>query len=88
MEAGLVNQWKVRTWARIKIEEAWAKMESEEGDIILKDDQVATIITLDHVQGAFYLYIIMLICASLVFGTEIIQRRKEKRDNRVFTFTP
>ena len=79
LEAGLVDQWKVRTWARMK---------AEEEDVMIKDEEASTMVTLDHVQSAFYLYLIMLFFANLVFGIEMFKKLKRKRDNRVFTFTP
>ena len=79
LEAGLVNQWKVRTWARMK---------AEEEDVMIKDEKASIIVTLDHVQSAFYLYFIMLFFASFIFGTEMLHRQKEKVGNQVFKFTP
>ena len=79
MEAGLVNQWKKRTWARMK---------AEDGDASIKDDEVSTVVTLDHVQSAFYLYLILMIFAGFFFSIEIFCKWKGDRVNRVFEFTP
>ena len=79
MEAGLVNQWKVRTWARMK---------AEEGDVLIKDEEVSTVVTLDHVQSAFYLYLILMIFAGFSFCIEIFCKWKGERGNKsVFQFT-
>ena len=78
LEAGLINQWKVQTWARMK---------AEEGDVMTKDEEPSTIVTLDHVQGAFYLYLVMLFIASFIFGVEMFRKWKGKRGKRVFKFT-
>ena len=79
MEAGLVNQWKVRTWARMK---------AEDGDASIMDDEVSTVVTLDHLQSAFYLYLILIILACFCFCIEIFYKRKGRKGNRVFEFTP
>ena len=77
MEAGLVHQWKVRTWARMK---------AEEGDVMIKDEEASTIVTLDHVQSAFYLYLIMIFFANFTFAIEMFCKWKRKMGNRVFKF--
>ena len=83
MEAGLVDQWKVRTWARMK---------TEDGDVSLKDDDVSTVVTLDHLQSAFYLYLLIILLATFTFCIEILCKWKgekgEKGKNSVFQFTP
>ena len=63
-------------------------MKAEEEDVMIKDEEVSTIVTLDHVQSVFYLYLIMLFFANLVFGIEMFRKWNQKTDNRVFTFTP
>ena len=79
MEAGLVNQWKVRTWARMK---------TEDGDVLIKDDDVSTVVTLDDLQSAFYLYLLIIILASFIFCIEIFCKWKGERGNKsVFQFT-
>ena len=62
LEAGLVHQWKVRTWARMK---------DEQGDVIMRDEKASAVVTLDDLQSAFYLYLIILFLASFVFAIEI-----------------
>ena len=79
MEAGLVNQWKVRTWARMK---------AEEEDVLVKDEDASTIVTLYDLQSAFFLYIIMIFFACFIFCVEMFCKLKEKRGNRVFKFNP
>ena len=78
LEAGLVHQWKVRTWARMK---------DEQGDIMLKDEKASTGVTLDDLQSAYYLYLFMLFLASFVFAIEIFWKWKGPRGNRVSQFT-
>ena len=78
LEAGLVHQWKVRTWARMK---------EEQGAIMMKDEKVSNGVMLDDLQSAFYLYLIMLLLASFVFAIEMFLKWKGARGNRVSQFT-
>ena len=79
LEAGLVNQWKVRTWARMK---------AEEEHIMVKDEEASDTVTLSHLLSTFFLYLIMLFFASLTFGIEMFPKWRKKREITVFKFTP
>ena len=78
LEAGLVHQWKVRTWARMK--------DQHEG-IMMMDEKASTGVMLDDLQSAFYLSLILLLLASFVFAIEIFFKWKGERGNRVSQFT-
>ena len=78
LEAGLVHQWKVRTWARMK---------DQHKGIMMKDEKASTGVMLDDLLSAFYLYLILLLLASFVFAIEIFFKWKEARGNRVSQFT-
>lgn len=69
MEAGLIEEWKWRTWVRQK-EEALAR-----GDQIdYVEIPVIASLTLDDMQSAFWVVLLFTVLAFLTFGVEILTR--------------
>lgn len=66
LEAGLVEHYKYETWLRMKKE----YVESDEPKIVIEERSIASGLTMDDLQGLFYLCGIMILFALMVFLLE------------------
>ena len=64
-EAGLIDEWKLRTWMRMK-----AEFQHEQIDL----DNMKTFqaLNLDDVQGVFILYILFVVASIVTFILEVM----------------
>ncbi len=69
LEAGLIDVWKHRTWVRMKIE---ASKLHEPIEIVEK--AAIEPLTADHLQGPFYLGMLMLAMGLVFFVLEMVTR--------------
>ena len=67
LEAGLVDHYKFNTWIRMKEE----FLASDEEKIVFEQPKIAEAMSMDDLQGLFYLGGLMLAAASLIFLGEI-----------------
>lgn len=66
LEAGLVEHYKYETWLRMKKE----YVESDETKIVINERPIASGLTMDDLQGLFYLCGLMFVLALVVLFLE------------------
>ena len=73
-EAGLVDEWKLRTWMRMKAE-------SQEEQAELDGVKTSEALYLDDLQGVFVLYALFIAASVAAFLIELSVRRGSRRIN-------
>jgi len=77
IEAGLIDEWKWRTWVRYK------KGKVEAGDVIdYKETPAISALTLDDMQSAYFLLIFFGIFSLIAFVVENLIKLKNKRKKK------
>ena len=64
LEAGLIDEWKLRTWIRMKAE-------SQHESIELVNRKTAEALRLDDLQGAFFLFVLFVSVSIIAFVIEV-----------------
>ena len=69
IEAGLIDRWKFNTWVQMKeVHES----ENPDQQVVFTDDSKISALSLDDLQGLFYLGALALGFCTLVFITEFV----------------
>ena len=63
-EAGLVDEWKLRTWMRMKAE-------SESEQVELSSAETAEALLVDDLQGVFVLFALFMAASVVTFAIEL-----------------
>ena len=89
LEAGLVEHYKYTTWTRMKTEYLEKVKAGEEERIIFSERPLADSLSMDDLQGLFYLAGILGFCpAILVFIIEYVIGILKSRHNLVNSMVP
>ena len=72
LEAGLIDEWKLRTWMRMKAE-------SKDEQIQLEDVKTLEPLHLDDIQGVFIIYALSIVASVATFVYEVTCYRRNKR---------
>ena len=64
LEAGLIDEWKLRTWMRMKAE-------SQHEQIQLEDVKTLEPLHLDDIQGVFIIYALSIAASVATFMYEV-----------------